>query len=180
MDRRRRDYVDFHWDLNREVVYLEEGSGMVDGKIYPGDVVQVIDRDPQSAHYYDRGGVSCIDYIKSKGFDFIEGNVVKYLTRWRWKGSPARDLEKLAVYVRMLQAAFEEGRYAATLESFGPKAVPTEALAAETATGESTAASATTTPRRTSGTNERPERLRPNLPGDVGAGGDHLPETFET
>ena len=39
-----------------------------------------------------------IDYIISNGLTYCEGNVVKYITRWRGKGG-IDDLKKAKVYI---------------------------------------------------------------------------------
>lgn len=41
------------------------------------------------------------DYIAANGLDFFEGNVVKYVTRWRQKGG-VEDLRKARHYLDKL------------------------------------------------------------------------------
>lgn len=41
------------------------------------------------------------DYIAANGLDFFEGNVVKYITRWRQKGG-VEDLRKARHYLDKL------------------------------------------------------------------------------
>lgn len=41
------------------------------------------------------------DYIAANGLDFFEGNVVKYVTRWRQKGG-VEDLRKAQHYLDKL------------------------------------------------------------------------------
>lgn len=49
----------------------------------------------QTPEYYV-GGIEPLDFIESWGMDFAEGNVVKYLTRYRHKHSgPIGQLEDL-------------------------------------------------------------------------------------
>ena len=50
-------------------------------------------------HY--KGGIEPTEYIKSNNLDFFEGNVVKYVTRWRKKGG-ITDLRKAKDYIEML------------------------------------------------------------------------------
>lgn len=55
------------------------------------------------AHY--NRGIETIDYIESHGLDFNEGNVVKYVTRWRMKGG-VQDLQKARFYLdRLIEQA---------------------------------------------------------------------------
>lgn len=51
-------------------------------------------------HYKDRG-IQPIEYIHSNGLNFIEGSVVKYITRWREKGG-VEDLNKIKHYIDLL------------------------------------------------------------------------------
>lgn len=50
---------------------------------------------------YYQGAVECWDYIYGHNLDFFEGNVVKYVTRWRGKGGVA-DLVKAREYLDKL------------------------------------------------------------------------------
>tara|TARA_R110000796_G_scaffold117383_2_gene230213 strand:- start:15 stop:440 length:426 start_codon:yes stop_codon:yes gene_type:complete len=50
-------------------------------------------------HY--KGGIEPTEYIKSNNLDFFEGNVVKYITRWRKKDG-INDLRKAKDYIEML------------------------------------------------------------------------------
>lgn len=54
------------------------------------------------APHYQRGAIEPIDYIMSHQLDFCAGNVVKYITRYRWKGTPVADLEKARDYINFL------------------------------------------------------------------------------
>lgn len=54
--------------------------------------------------HYTGGGkaIECADYIQSHDMDFFQGNAVKYLTRFRRKGSPLEDLKKARWYLDRL------------------------------------------------------------------------------
>ena len=57
--------------------------------------------------HYAKGGVECIDAIKSsmskEAFNgFLKGNVLKYVWRYEAKGKPKEDLEKAKVYLEWL------------------------------------------------------------------------------
>jgi hypothetical protein len=39
--------------------------------------------DPTNPSHYKRGGIEPIDYIVSNDLDFLEGNVIKYVSRYR-------------------------------------------------------------------------------------------------
>lgn len=51
--------------------------------------------------HYKQHGIQPIEYIHANGLPFIEGNVVKYITRWRDKGG-IKDLEKIKHYIDLL------------------------------------------------------------------------------
>ena len=48
--------------------------------------------------HYTNIEIEPIDYIISNGLTYCEGNVVKYITRWRGKGG-IDDLKKAKVYI---------------------------------------------------------------------------------
>jgi len=52
------------------------------------------------AHYKDCV-IQPVEYIHANGLGFIEGNIVKYITRWKAKGGIA-DLEKVRHYADLL------------------------------------------------------------------------------
>tara|TARA_Y100001963_G_C6686856_1_gene402634 strand:+ start:188 stop:463 length:276 start_codon:yes stop_codon:yes gene_type:complete len=51
--------------------------------------------------HYTSGGIECIDYINACKFDYLEGNIVKYVTRYKHKNG-VEDLRKAEFYLRML------------------------------------------------------------------------------
>ncbi len=59
-------------------------------------------------HYaFDEGVIECIDYIESHAFDFVEGNVIKYVTRYQHKNG-TEDLKKARWYLDRLIKRSEE------------------------------------------------------------------------
>jgi hypothetical protein len=67
------------------------------------------DFDPiRPSHYaFDEGVIECIDYIESHAFDFVEGNVIKYVTRYQHKNG-TEDLKKARWYLDRLIKRSEE------------------------------------------------------------------------
>ena len=51
--------------------------------------------------HYTAGRIECIDYINACNFDYLEGNIVKYITRYKQKNG-VEDLRKAEFYLRML------------------------------------------------------------------------------
>ena len=65
--------------------------------------VGTVDKPPQ--HY--NVGIEPVKYITSHGLGFLEGNVVKYITRYKLKGAPVEDLHKARVYIDLLLKQYE-------------------------------------------------------------------------
>jgi len=54
-----------------------------------------------SPNHYTQGGIEPIDYILANDLDFLEGNVVKYVTRHKFKNG-LEDLKKAEYYLKAL------------------------------------------------------------------------------
>lgn len=52
--------------------------------------------------HYTQGGIQPIEYIHANGMDFMTGNIIKYATRWRFKGQALSDLRKVIHYAELL------------------------------------------------------------------------------
>lgn len=63
-----------------------------------------------SGDHYKSKLIQPVEYIHANEIGFFEGNVIKYVTRWREKGGIA-DLEKAKHYIELL-IEFEEKRRA--------------------------------------------------------------------
>lgn len=66
--------------------------------------------DKKPSDYYDRGGISVRQFAEAKGFDYSEGSLLKYLTRYKFKGNPVGDLEKLVEIAEYLLKREKEKR----------------------------------------------------------------------
>ena len=51
--------------------------------------------------HYERQKIQPIDYIEANNLSFCEGNVVKYITRWKYKNG-LEDLEKARWYLERI------------------------------------------------------------------------------
>ena len=60
--------------------------------------------------HYNQGTIEVIDFIEAWDLTFSEGSVVKYITRWRYKGKPVEDLKKARFYIDRLIKAQESAR----------------------------------------------------------------------
>lgn len=57
---------------------------------------------PNNSHY-TKGGISPVEYILANGWGFLLGNILKYLHRFLFKGTPIEDLDKAAHYLQILR-----------------------------------------------------------------------------
>lgn len=62
--------------------------------------MSALDKQESGNHYKDKG-IQPIVYIYANNLGFCEGNVVKYVTRWKDKGGEA-DLRKAIHYLELL------------------------------------------------------------------------------
>lgn len=62
--------------------------------------LSALDKQVSGVHYKDKG-IQPIIYIHANNLGFCEGNVVKYVTRWKEKGGKA-DLRKAIHYLELL------------------------------------------------------------------------------
>ena len=51
--------------------------------------------------HYTQGSIDVWDFIIDKKLNFLEGNIVKYISRWRIKGK-IEDLKKAQAYLNKL------------------------------------------------------------------------------
>jgi len=47
-------------------------------------------------------GIETISYIRSWNMDYVRGNIIKYVTRFPYKGTPLSDLKKAKWYLEYL------------------------------------------------------------------------------
>jgi len=67
------------------------------------DKVGTAEKPPR--HY--NVGIEPVKYITSHGLGFLEGNIIKYVTRYKMKGNPVEDLHKARVYIDLLLKEYE-------------------------------------------------------------------------
>ena len=51
--------------------------------------------------HYTNGKIEPIDYINGNNMDYLEGNIIKYISRYKFKNG-VEDLEKARFYLNML------------------------------------------------------------------------------
>ena len=52
--------------------------------------------------HYKGCKIQPVDYIHANGLDYLEGNVIKYITRHRTKGEGRKDIEKAIHYAQLI------------------------------------------------------------------------------
>lgn len=62
--------------------------------------MSALDHQPGGTHYKELA-IQPVEFIHANGIGFIEGNVIKYISRWRSKNGIA-DLEKAKHYIDLL------------------------------------------------------------------------------
>ncbi len=58
--------------------------------------------------HYTTGAIEPIDYILDHDMNYLEGNVIKYITRYRFKNG-SEDLKKAKWYLEKLISMYEVG-----------------------------------------------------------------------
>ena len=66
-----------------------------------GEAHSVELRSQVGGNHYAKCAIQPIDYIMANGLDYLQGNVIKYVTRYRDKNG-VEDLEKAAHYLRIM------------------------------------------------------------------------------
>lgn len=60
--------------------------------------------------HYTQGSIEVLDYIIAKDFNFLEGNIIKYISRYKFKNG-LEDLKKAQFYLNKLIDEEEELKY---------------------------------------------------------------------
>ena len=62
---------------------------------------------PGNETHYKKYKIQPIEFIHANNIPFIEGNIIKYICRWRDKNG-LKDLEKVEHYIRLLKELEDE------------------------------------------------------------------------
>ncbi len=60
------------------------------------------DKISRPKHYNLMGVIEPLDFIMSWDFNFLEGNIIKYLCRYKYKRNRLQDLQKAQFYLKRL------------------------------------------------------------------------------
>jgi hypothetical protein len=69
--------------------------------------MSAFDEQAGGSHYLELA-IQPVEFIHKNNIPYIEGNVIKYVTRWRNKGGRA-DLHKAKHYINLLLEMEEDG-----------------------------------------------------------------------
>ncbi len=58
--------------------------------------------------HYLQGSIEPIDFIESNNMDHCEGCIVKYITRYKYKGNAVDDIKKLIWYANRILKKLEK------------------------------------------------------------------------
>ena len=86
-------HCDSYWELVDPVPVVSEKSKEIVASLRPS--------------YYKPEGIEVWDFILSNDIPFIEGNIIKYIARWREKGG-IEDLRKAQTYLEKLISSVQE------------------------------------------------------------------------
>lgn len=106
---------DFPFECSNGISYRPDGSwNIFRGTDSELDLVQLIENSPSAStktespitkqhggDHYRKLKIQPIQYIEANGLGFHEGNVLKYITRWKDKNG-VEDLRKAAHYLELL------------------------------------------------------------------------------
>lgn len=65
--------------------------------------------DVNNPSHYKKGSIEVITFIEDQDLPFHAANTIKYICRYRYKGTPIKDLQKAKWYIDRL-IKFEENK----------------------------------------------------------------------
>ena len=67
------------------------------------DIKRLATRNKQiGGNHYKNLSIQPVDYIVENNLTYLEGNIIKYITRHRRKGDGKKDIEKVIHYAEMI------------------------------------------------------------------------------
>ena len=92
-----KDIQNFKYNTKRGEVF-ELSDKLYNEYIVNSNTSEIV-KEVNHPEHYTQGEIECIDYIEDKDMNYRIGNAIKYLTRYRDKGTPVKDLEKAIWYI---------------------------------------------------------------------------------
>ena len=87
-------------DKHNILAGLIQTDGSVDGEKLMEKLSNESKKNSVEHPSYYNQGIECLKYINSHKMGFAQGCMVKYATRYLYKGTPIQDLEKIIVYAK--------------------------------------------------------------------------------
>ncbi len=86
-----------------------KAEDFADGYDGPARMVSKVDPDAniKNPAHYSRYKIEPLEFIEENGIPYSEGNVIKYVCRWRYKDG-IRDLKKAREYIDLIIAREEK------------------------------------------------------------------------
>ena len=95
------DVIGYTYKMVEEV----QQTGLLDPTLEP---YPPIDNDAISPQHYQQGNIQVLDFITDQKFSYLEGNIVKYICRYKTKNG-LEDLEKADYYLsRLIELQMDE------------------------------------------------------------------------
>lgn len=98
--RRNKLYIETPTDFERGLIH-QYSTSTEQTKSVAGEEPSVELRTQVGGNHYAKCAIQPIDYIMANKLDYLQGNVIKYVTRYRNKNG-IEDLEKAAHYLRIM------------------------------------------------------------------------------
>ena len=95
------DVIGYTYKMVEEI----QETGLLDPALQP---YPPIDNNPVSPQHYQQGNIQVLDFITDQKFSYLEGNIVKYICRYKTKNG-LEDLEKADYYLsRLIELQMDE------------------------------------------------------------------------
>ena len=110
--------VNEQWDEENKVMISEKSVAEIKArqeddawtnelsKLGRHDLIKRVGSATKPPAHYDVG-IEPVKYITSHGLGFLEGNIIKYITRYKLKGNPVEDLHKARIYIDLILKQYE-------------------------------------------------------------------------
>lgn len=102
------DKLEIHWDTKRVLRKADDMNTVAMSDDYYSSICPADDVcDATNPSHYNRRKIEPWDYVMANGLDYFEGNVVKYVTRWKEKGG-VEDLKKAIKYLERMIKEYDK------------------------------------------------------------------------
>jgi hypothetical protein len=101
--------IDMFMDSLKIQVYVEDSTGSYKFLLDPSQIIEILPKEnlKKPERYNKRGKLECWDVILDQEMNFLEGNIIKYVWRYKEKNG-IEDLKKAKVYLDKLISEVEK------------------------------------------------------------------------